>query len=213
MRPAARRARPGQRVGLGLSDLARERLAVNQRAQPLIGGLSAVLSRDPPILGGQQALLGELGAQLSGPLALPRGGPGEGRVLRRVVEARFDGIGLGQSRIACIGRLVSRQRGDIAGRRDRIARLRRAQTRAGSLLAVKGGFCALARRSLADVLGELVRIGIDPMGEVAVAGGLIAVGGQLVAVRVRLVAVGAGLIGVGERLVAVGERLVAVERV
>lgn len=209
----ARRARacPGQLVGLGERDLACERLAVDEGAQPLVGRPFAVLCCGLTVLGGERALLGGLCAALRGALALTSGADepvGAGQRAR--VGALLSGLTLCDRQIARLGGLVSRARREVAGVGDRVAPGGCLQAPAGGLLALASVLLALAGGALTHVPAELVRTRVDARREVAIAGGLIAVGGQLVAVGARLVAVRARLIGVREGLVAVGKPLLAV---
>lgn len=201
------RACSRQRVGLRDGNLPRERLAVHEGAQPLTGGLFAVVCGGLAVLGGKRSLGGGLRAVLRRTLALSGCfGDSLGARDRTLIEFPLvGGVALCHREIARVGGPVSRKRGEITGVRGRVTLAGGVQSRLGAVLAAQGA-------ALADLAAELVRLHVAAGREVPVAGGLIAIRSQLLAVGARLVAVRARLIGVRQRMVAVGTCPLAIER-
>jgi len=160
--------------------------------------LRAVSRSGATVLGSQFALLGRQHAALRRALTLPAGAHDRVRAAHRtgVVVTLRRSVELLHRVIALISAPVALQRRPIAQIRAHVTLLGDAQARAGGPVALVGTLLTLVCRALASVLAELMRAGIGPMLEIAVAGDLIAISSDLVLVGARLITVRARLIGV-----------------
>jgi hypothetical protein len=107
-------------------------------------------------------------------------------------------------------RQIARGGSPIACQPDQITCRSARVTFAGALQARVGGQLALTRGAPSDVPAGVVLGRVDPLREIAIAGGLIAIGGGLIAVGAGLISLTAGVVRVGERLLAVAKRLLTV---
>ena len=120
---------------LGDRKLARERLAVFERGQALTGALFAILCCGVTIVVGERALLGALRAVPSGALARSSGADddlGASDHARAVVVLVYV-VALSHRDIASVSGLISRERREIAGVRDRVTLAGGVQTRIGAV--------------------------------------------------------------------------------